>query len=236
MTSTQTRRTQAEYLHLARALLPGGSVTIAALPDDTAFVVDRAQGSHLWDVDGHEYIDYVIGSGPMLLGHGRPEVVAAVQAQIARGTTYFTLNREAIELAELLVSAIPCAEQVRFVGSGTEATFHALRIARAATGREQILKFEGGYHGNHDYGMMGSTPAEPPPFPAALPDSAGIPRAVQETVLVAPFNDAETATGIIADHRDTLAAVIVEPFQRSLPPVPGFLAALRDTCRRNGIV
>jgi glutamate-1-semialdehyde 2,1-aminomutase len=234
--STQIRRTQADYLRLARELLPGGAISTAALPDDTAFVVDRAQGSHLWDLDGREYIDYVIGSGPMLLGHGHPEVVAAVQAQVARGTTYFTLNRPMLELAELMVSAIPCAEQVRFVGSGTEATFHALRIARAATGRDRILKFEGGYHGNHDYGMMGGTPADPPSFPSALPDSAGIPKAVQETVLIAPFNDAETATGIITDHRGELAAVIVEPFQRSLPPVPGFLAALRETCRRLGIV
>ncbi|HLZ68537.1 MAG TPA: aspartate aminotransferase family protein [Dehalococcoidia bacterium] len=236
MTSTQTQRTQADYLRLAHELLPGGAVSTEALPDGTAFVVERAQGAHLWDVDGREYIDYVIGSGPMLLGHAHPEVVAAVQAQVARGTTYFTLNRQVLELAELLVSAIPCAEQVRFVGSGTEATFHALRIARAATGREKILKFEGGYHGNHDYGMMGGTPAEPPPWPAALPDSAGIPRAVQETVLIAPFNDAETATGIIADHGGELAAVIVEPFQRAIPPAPGFLAALRETCRRHGIV
>jgi len=233
---TQTRRTQADYLRLARELLPGGAISTEALPDDTAFVVERAQGSHLWDVDGREYVDYVIGSGPMLLGHGHPEVVAAVQAQVARGTTYFTLNRQVLELAELLVSAIPCAEQVRFVGSGTEATFHALRIARAATGREQILKFEGGYHGNHDYGLLGGTPSDPPPWPSAQPDSAGIPRAVQETVLIAPFNDAETATGIIADHRDELAAVIVEPFQRSIPPVPGFLAALRGSCRRFGVV
>jgi glutamate-1-semialdehyde 2,1-aminomutase len=232
----QTRRTQADYLRLAHALLPGGAVSTAAPPDDAAFVVERAQGSHLWDVDGRSYVDYVIGSGPMLLGHAHPEVVAAVQAQVARGTTFFTLNRQVLELAELLVDAIPCAEQVRFVGSGTEATFHALRVARAATGREKILKFEGGYHGNHDYSMIGGTPTDPPPFPAAQPDSAGIPRAVQDTVLVAPFNDAETATGIITDHRDELAAVIVEPFQRAIPPVPGFLAALRATCRRLGIV
>jgi len=236
VTSTQTRRTQADYLRLAHTLLPGGAVSTEALPEEAAFVVERAKGSRLWDVDGREYIDYVIGSGPMLLGHAHPEVVAAVQEQVARGTTFFTLNRQVLELAELLVSAIPCAEQVRFVGSGTEATFHALRIARAATGRDKILKFEGGYHGNHDYSMIGGTPAEPPPYPAALPDSAGIPQAVQETVLVAPFNDAETATGIIADYGDELAAVIVEPFQRAIPPVPGFLAALRDTCKRLGIV
>lgn len=236
MTSTRAARSQAEYLRLAKDLIPGGAISTEAMPDDTAFVVERGQGSHLWDVDGREYIDYVLGSGPMLLGHGHPEVVAAVQEQAARGTTYFTVNRQVLDLAELLVSAIPCAEQVRFVGSGTEATFHALRIARAATGRDKVLKFEGGYHGNHDYSMMGGTPADPPPFPEAAPDSAGIPKAVQDTVLIAPFNDAETAAGIITDHKDELAAVIVEPFQRALPPVPGFLASLRETCRRNGIV
>lgn len=229
-------RTQAELLRRAHEVIAGGSIATEAMPAGTAFVVERAQGSRLYSVDGREYIDYVMGSGPMLLGHGRPEVVAAVQEQAARGTTYFTVSRQAIELAEMLVDAIPCAEQVRFVGSGTEATFGALRIARAYTGRDTILKFEGGYHGNHDYGLMSGTPSDPPPYPQAVPDSAGIPAVIRDTVLVAPFNDGETAAGIIADHREQLAAVIVEPFQRALPPVPGFLASLRETCRRNGVL
>jgi glutamate-1-semialdehyde 2,1-aminomutase len=236
MTTDATIRGEKELLRLAHEVIPGGAISTEAAPEDVAFVIERAQGSKLYSVDGREYIDYVIGSGPMVLGHGHPEVVAAAQAQVARGTTYFSINRQAIELAELLVSAIPCAEQVRFVGSGTEATFAALRIARAYTGREKILKFEGGYHGNHDYSMMSGTPADPPPYPAAVADSAGIPSVLAETVLVAPFNDGETAGGIIADHREQLAAVIVEPFQRSLPPVPGFLASLKETCRRNGVL
>ncbi len=229
-------RTEADYLRRAHELLPGGAISTEAMPDDTGFVVEWAQGSKLYSVDGREYIDYVMGSGPMLLGHGHPEVVAAAQHQVGRGTTYFTVNRQVIELAEMMVDAIPCAEQVRFTGSGTEATFGALRIARAYTGRDKILKFEGGYHGNHDYAMMSSTPSDPPPYPTAVADAAGIPEAVRDTVLIAPFNDAETAGGIITDHQDQLAAVIVEPFQRALPPVPGFLASLKETCRRAGVV
>lgn len=234
--TTNTTRTETELLRRAHELIAGGAISTEALPEDIAFVVERAQGSKLYSVDGREYIDYVMGSGPMLLGHCHPEVVAAVREQAARGSTYFTVNRQVIELAELLVDAIPCAEQVRFVGSGTEATFGALRIARAYTGRDAILKFEGGYHGNHDYSLMSGTPADPPPYPVAVPDSAGIPAAIKDTVLVAPFNDGETASGIIADHRERLAAVIVEPFQRAIPPVPGFLQQLRDACTRNGVV
>ena len=228
-------RQENDYLSMAREVMPGGTVSGELPGDDTAFIIERAQGSKVYSVDGREYIDYVIGSGPMVLGHAHPEVVSAVQAQVARGTTYFSVNRQVIELAELLVSAIPCAEQVRFTNSGTEATFAALRIARTVTGREKILKFEGGYHGNHDYSMMSGVAATPPPYPQAVPDGAGIPKAIQDLVLVAPFNDSETAAGIITDHKDELAAVIVEPFQRSIPPAPGFLASLRDTCRKAGV-
>lgn len=228
--------TRTAWLRRAQTVFAGGTVSVPAPPDDTAFVVERGQGARLYATDGREYIDYVMGSGPMLIGHAHPEVVAAVQAQVALGTTFFAVNRPAIELAELLVSAIPCAEQVRLTTSGTEATFGALRIARAYTGREKVLKFEGGYHGHHDYSMMSGTPSDPPPFPEAEPDAAGIPAAVRDTVLVAPFNDGETVAGIIADHRDQLAAVIVEPLQRALPPVPGFLAALRQACTRAGVL
>jgi glutamate-1-semialdehyde 2,1-aminomutase len=234
--TVETTSTGTDWLLRARTVFAGGTVSVALPADNAAFVVERGQGSKLYATDGREYIDYVMGSGPMLIGHAHPEVVAAVQAQVARGTTFFSVNRPAIELAELLIAAIPCAEQVRLTTSGTEATFGALRIARAHTGREKILKFEGGYHGHHDYSMMSGTPSAPPPFPEAEPDAAGIPSAVRDTVLVAPFNDAETTAGIIADHREQLAAVIVEPLQRALPPAPGFLAALRRACTQNGVL
>src|SRR6266508_3169239 len=182
---------QADAVKRAHEVIAGGAQNSAALPSEIEFIVDRAEGSKIYDLDGREYIDYVLGSGPMLLGHGHPRVVAAVQKQAARGSTYFTLNREALALAELLVDAIPCAEQVKFVGSGTEATFAALRLARIYTGREKILKFEGAYHGNHDYSLVSVTPKDPPPYPVAAPETAGVPAAVQETVLVAPVNDLE---------------------------------------------
>jgi glutamate-1-semialdehyde 2,1-aminomutase len=228
--------TRTEWLRRAQDVFPGGTVSVQPPPDDAAFVVERASGSKLYATDGREYLDYVMGSGPMLIGHAHPEVVAAVQEQAANGTTFFAVNRPAIVLAELLVSAIPCAEQVRLTNSGTESTFGALRIARAYTGREKILKFEGGYHGHHDYSVMSGTPSNPPPFPEPEPDAAGIPAAVRDTVLVAPFNDGEATAGIIADHREQLAAVIVEPLQRALPPVPGFLQSLRQACARNGVL
>ena len=230
----QTHAAQSDAIRRAHEVVAGGAISTGALPEEIDFIVDRAAGSKVYDLDGREYIDYVLGSGPMLLGHGHPRVVKAVQEQAARGSTYFTLNREALALAELLVDAVPCAEQVKFVGSGSEATFAALRLARAYTGREKILKFEGGYHGNHDYSLVSVTPASPPPYPEPAQDTAGVPAAVRDTVLVAPFNDSEAARDIILDHARELAAVIVEPLQRSLPPVPGFLAALREACTRAG--
>ena len=227
---------QADALRRAHDVIAGGTLSVEALPEEIGFIVDHAAGAKLYDLDGRAYIDYVLGSGPMVLGHGHPRVVAAVQEQAARGSTYFTLNREALALAELIVEAVPCAEQVKFVGSGTEATFAALRLARTYTGREKVLKFEGAYHGNHDYSMMSVTPADPPPYPQPAPDSAGIPAPLQETVLIAPFNDLETTRDLILDHAAELAAVIVEPLQRALPPQPGFLAGLREVCTRAGAV
>jgi len=227
---------QQDAVRRAHVVIAGGSLSTEALPGEIEFIVDHAAGSKLYDLEGRAYIDYVLGSGPMLLGHAHPRVVAAVQRQAARGSTYFSLNREALALAEMIVSAVPCAEQVKFVGSGTEATFAALRLARVATGREKVLKFEGGFHGNHDYSLVSVTPSDPPPYPRGANETAGVPAAVQDTVLIAPFNDAEQAGDIILDHREELAAVIVEPLQRALPPAPGFLAALRAACDKAGAV
>ena len=141
-----------------------------------------------------------------------------------------------IELAEEICRAVPCAEQVRFTSTGSEATFFALRVARTARQRDKILKFEGGYHGAHDYSMMSSTPRSPKAFPAPVPDSSGIPHSLEAEVLIAPFNDLATVEGIVATHADELAAVIVEPFQRLIPPQPGFLQGLREITRRHGIL
>ena len=130
---------------------------------------------------------------------------------------------------------MPCAEQVRFVSSGTEADMYAMRLARAFRGREKILKFEGGYHGMSDYSLMSLAPGQPGNFPQAVPDSAGIARSIRDDVLVAPFNNAEMAVSLILEHKDELAGVIVEPLQRLIPPHPGFLEALRRVTAQYGI-
>jgi glutamate-1-semialdehyde 2,1-aminomutase len=171
----------------------------------------------------------------MLVGHAHPEVVAAVREQLELGSTFFANNERAILLAEEISKAMPCAEKIRFCSSGTEATLYAMRVARAFRRRDCILKFEGGFHGMHDYAVMGMSPPAPAEFPAAVPDSAGIPQAVASTMLIAPFNDLETTAAIIEQHHDELAGVIVEPFQRVLAPKPGFLAGLREVTARRGI-
>src|SRR5271163_3028986 len=141
----------------AQRVLPGG--TFGNFPAEV--VIREGKGGRVWDEDGREYVDYLLGSGPMLVGHAHPEVTAAAQEQIAKGTTFFANNRLGIELAEAIVEAVPCAEQVRFVSSGTEADLYAMRAARAFRKRDKILKFEGGYHGMSDYALMSVAPKRP---------------------------------------------------------------------------
>jgi glutamate-1-semialdehyde 2,1-aminomutase len=212
-----------ELIERAGRVLPGG--TFGNMAGD--IVIREGRRSRVWDESGREYIDYLLGSGPMLVGHAHPAVTAAAQAQTARGTTFVANNRVGIELAELIVDAVPCAEQVRFVSSGSEADLYAMRVARAFRHRDKILKFEGGYHGMSDYGLMSTAPKRPGNFPRPTPDSAGIPRSVEDEILVAPFNDIAVVESLVHEHHDELAGVIVEPMQRLLPPAPGFLAALR---------
>lgn len=216
----------------ARKVLPAGGFGNFAAD----IVIREGRGGRVWDVSGNEYVDFLLGSGPMFIGHGHPEVVEAVQAQIPRGTTFFANNEHGIALAEAIVEAVACAEQVRFVSSGSEADLYAMRLARAFRGRDRILKFEGGYHGMSDYGLMSLSPKRPGNFPVPVPDSAGIPKSVRDEVLVAPFNDLDAVERLVAAHHDEIAGIIVEPFQRLIPPVPGFLAGLRELCTRHGIV
>ena len=154
-----------------RQFMPAGG-----LGNTSADIIIRSgRGSRVWDESGNEYIDYLIGSGPMLAGHAHPRVTAAVREQIELGSTFFANNRYAIELAEAIADAVPCAEQVRFVSSGTEADAYAMRLARGHRGRDKILKFEGGYHGMSDTSLMSLAPKRPSNFPRPVPDSAGIP-------------------------------------------------------------
>ena len=167
MIPTPSAERQAKLLATAGRDLAGGGLGLFVLPRELNLVVARGEGSHVWDVAGREYIDYHLGSGPALLGHAHPAITAAVSAQLPKGTTYYFLNEPEIVLAQRLVEAIPCADAVHYVGSGTEATFYSLRMARAFTGRNTILKFEGAWHGMHDYGLWGTVPAKASPLSRA---------------------------------------------------------------------
>ena len=223
---------QQNWIDRAEAVLPAGGFGNF----DPGIVIREGHGSRVWDEDGREYIDYLIGSGPMLLGHGHPEVLDAVHEQLGKGMTFFANNARSIELAEEICRAVACAEQVRYVTSGGEADMYAMRLARAFTGREKILKFEGGYHGMSAEAQMSLAPSRLMNFPVAVPDSAGIPTSIKDAMLIAPFNDPEFISSLVAEHGKHIAAIIVEPLQRIIPPEPGFLQTLRELCTAHGIV
>ena len=221
-----------ELVQTARRVLPGGTFGNVA----HEVIIAKGLAGHVWDVSGNEYIDYLIGSGPMIVGHAHPEVVEVVQQMAASGSTFFANNEYGIRLAAEIVDAVACAEQVRFVSTGSEADLYAMRLARAYTGRDKMLKFEGGYHGMSDYGLMSLAPKRAGNFPQPIPDSAGIPKSLRDEMLVAPFNDLETVASLIREHKAELAGIIVEPFQRLIPPKPGFLEGLLKLTQENGLV
>lgn len=226
-----------ELLEKATRFLPGATLGNIALPEALRFLAREGKGPHLQDVSGNTYIDWLMGSGPMVLGHAHPAVVDAVVHAVERGSHYFTTNELAVELAEAIVEAIPCAEQLRYTTSGTDANFQCLRAARVFRKRDRVLKFEGGFHGTSDYALMSVSPAiGEVDYPRALRSSGGIPTALEDLVLTAPFNDLETTTRIIEENHEELAAVILEPLQRVIPPVAGFLEGLREVTARHGVL
>ncbi len=224
--------TQTDWINRARHVLPAGGFGNF----DPGIVISEGQGARVRDADGNEYIDYLIGSGPMLLGHGHPEVLEAVFEQLTKGQTFFANNPAGIELAEEIVRAVPCAQQLRYVSSGGEADMYAMRLARAFTGRDKIVKFEGGYHGMSAEAQMSLAPSQRANFPQAVPDSAGIPASVAAEMLIAPFNDPDYIRSLLVEWGDQVAAIIVEPMQRIIPPAPGFLELLREQASKYGIV
>ncbi len=223
--------TQSEWIARAQQVLPAGGFGNF----DPGILIARGEGSRVWDEDGNEYVDYLIGSGPMLLGHGHPEVMESVLEQLPKGMTFFANNSKGVELAEAIVNAVPCCEQVRFVASGGEADMYAIRLARAFTGKDKILKFEGGYHGMSAEAQMSLAPAARVNFPQAVPDSAGIPQGVADQMLIASFNDLEAVAALLTEH-DDIAAIIVEPLQRIIPAAPGYLQGLRDLCDAHNVL
>jgi glutamate-1-semialdehyde 2,1-aminomutase len=226
-----------EIYAAAQVLMPGGvnsPVRAFRAVGGEPVVIAYGRGAHLCDVDGNAYIDYVGSWGPLILGHAHPSVVQVLQKAAERGTSYGALTELEVEMARRVCAVVPSIEAVRFVNSGTEATMSALRLARAYTGRDRILKFEGCYHGHVDalLAKAGSGVAT-----LGLPDSAGVPGAFTEQTLLAPFNDRDAVTRVFEQHGEMIAAVIVEPVPANMglvPPEPGFLQFLRDVTSRAG--
>ena len=224
-------------------VLPAGVVANVKYFSPYPLFMQRARGSHLWDVDGNEYIDYCLAFGPLILGHGHPAVVQAVEESLAtQGTTIFgTPNELEIRYAEKLMSMLPIGGKVRLTNSGSEATYLALQLGRAATEKPAIARFEGHYHGWHYEGMLSNIPKAAdygePAQPASVSGSRGTPAYILENTLVLPFNDLEACTTLLTANRDRVGTVIVEPSPRAFYQTdPGFLQGLRDLTRRLGMV
>lgn len=227
---------QTALLERAERVLVGGSNGEFRLPPEANLVVSHGEGVTIYDTSGRSYIDFLLGSGPMILGHGHPEVVDAVTRQVARGTTFMALNEPAIQLAERVVFASPCGEKVRLVVTGSESIQFALRAARAFTGRDRYLRFEGGWHGVSDAALHGARTLKPGTYPATSPDGGGIPRSWSADVLATPFNDVERAVEVVERYHGEIAAMLIEPLQRCILPRPGFFEAMRDLAKTYGII
>jgi len=233
---TRTARSQ-ELFARAEALMPGGvnsPVRAFRAVGGTPIFFQRGEGAHLIDVDGNRYVDYLGSWGPLILGHAHPAVVAAISTAAQRGTSFGAPHQGEVELAELICKAIPSVERVRLVSSGSEATAAAVRLARGATGRDLILKFEGCYHGAVDSFLVRAGSGVET---LSLPDSPGVPRAVATLTLTAPFNDLPFLEKVFADHGRQLACAIIEPVVGNmgvLVPRAEFLHGLAALCRESG--
>lgn len=214
---------------------PAASNGEFGIPPELVPILERGLGSRVWDTEGREFLDLTMAWGSALVGHAHPRVLEAATRAAADGFNFAAIHRRSVELAERLGALCPCAERVRFVASGTEATMMCLRVARTATGRGKVLKFEGAYHGQHPVGITSMIAGRPSNLPHSDPSGTGAPW-VERDVLVAPFNNLAATLRILEDHAEDLAAVIVEPFHRCISPAPGFLEGLREATRQLGIV
>lgn len=223
----------------ARRVIPGGvnspARAFSAVGGQPLFI-ERGEGSYIYDADSNKYIDYVLSWGPLILGHAHPQVAESLKSAVDRGTSYGAPTELETELANLVIEAMPTLEMVRFVNSGTEATMSALRLARAYTGREKIVKFVGCYHGHADFLLVqaGSGVAT-----LGLPDSPGVPPGTAQDTLTAPYNDLEAVEVAFETYPEEIAAVVVEPVSGNMgvvPPEDGFLEGLEALTERHGAV
>jgi glutamate-1-semialdehyde 2,1-aminomutase len=227
----------------ALAVMPGGNSRTTTFFDPYPFAVQRGQGAHLWDADGIDRLDFNGNYTSLILGHAPPDVVKAVQEAVELGLSFPGPTELEVRLAEMLTRRVPSVQAIRFTNSGTEATMNAVRLARAFTGRPKIAKFEGAYHGTHDWVMVSvsgdAKGAGSRRRPKATPWSAGLPPAVLKHVVVLPWNDADACAEILEAEAAQLACLIVDPLMCNaglLPPAEGFLARLREITERHGIV
>ena len=228
-----------ELFEEAKRYIPGGvnsPVRAFKSVGEIPRFIERAKGSHIWDVDGNEYIDYVCSWGPMILGHAHPKVVEGIKEQAERGTSYGAPTELEVKLAKMIVEAVPSVEKVRMVNSGTEATMSAIRLARGYTGRNKVVKFEGGYHGHVD-ALLVKAGSGLTTF--GVPTSPGIPEDFAKHTITVPFNDIDALKKVIDEYGDDIAAVIMEPVMANaglIIPEPGFLEAVRELTEERGIV
>jgi glutamate-1-semialdehyde 2,1-aminomutase len=238
----KTARSRQLYEEALR-VMPGGNSRSTIFFDPYPFYIARGEGARIWDADGVERLDFNGNYTSLILGHANANVVKAIQHAAGRGMSYPGPSEHEIRLAEILTARIPSLETIRFTNSGTEATMNAVRVARAFTGRSKIAKFEGAYHGTHDWVLVSVTPdleqAGSRKRPKAVPASAGIPPAVLKHVVVLPWNDAEACAKILERHGSDIAALLVDPslgVGGVLPPREGFLERLREVTARLGIL
>jgi glutamate-1-semialdehyde 2,1-aminomutase len=220
----------------AQKLMPGGVNSPVRAFKPYPFFTAYAKGSKLYDVDGNVYIDYCLAYGPLILGHAHPRIIEAVKEQLEKGTMYGTPTEGEVKLAELIIDAVPCVEMIRLVNTGTEATMHAIRAARGYTGRDKIVKFEGCYHGAHDYVLVKAGSGV---TTFGAPTSLGVPEDTVRNTIVLPFNDLESFEKAIQQNRDEIAAVIIEPVIGNagvILPKDGYLQEIRKITEEEGIV
>jgi glutamate-1-semialdehyde 2,1-aminomutase len=237
MSTTSSRVRSGELMARAKRVIPGGvnsPVRAFRSVGGDPLLIARGKGPRIWDADGNEYIDYVCSWGPLILGHAPDRVLAAINAAAASGTSFGASTEREVVFAELITRLVPSIEKVRLVSSGTEATMSALRVARGFTGRDRVVKVEGGYHGHGDSFLVRAGSGA---MTLGVPDSAGVPAGVAADTLTIAYNDLDAARALFAQRGGEIAALIIEPVAGNMgvvPPRPGYLEGLREVTRQAG--